>query len=100
MLTLKGTLRQAGAIKTKEGQEFKKLWVEHETPADGDRVGDLQILEFLVPSKEVGPLPPHGDPISLDVRAYVRGRDIAYKALRVLPAGPVHETTSKAVASK
>lgn len=88
MLTLQGVLRQSGDIKTKEGSEFKKLWVEHETPSDGDRPGDLQILEFLVPSKEVGTLPPQGAPISLDVRAYVRGRDIVFKALRVLTGKP------------
>jgi hypothetical protein len=100
MLTLTGTLRQAGTIKTKEGTEYRKLWVETETPAEGDRPGELQIHEFMFQAAECPKLPDQGGQVSVDVRAYVRGRDIAYKALRVRLGTLAPENHSKAVAVK
>lgn len=100
MLTLTGTLRQSGDIKTGEGKTFKKLWIETETPPEGDRPGELQIHEFLFPSEELEKVPPKGSQISIDVRSYVRGREIAYKALHVRSAPLTPETALKPVGSK
>jgi len=100
MLTLTGTLRQSGTIKTKEEKSYAKLWVETETPPEGDRPGELQIHEFMFDSAEVPKLPAKGSQISIEVRAYIRGRDIAYKALQVRTAPVMPEITSKALGAK
>jgi hypothetical protein len=100
MLILTGTLRQSGAIKTADEKEYLKLWVETETPPEGDRPGELKIHEFMFGKSEVPKLPEKGAQISLVVRNYVRGREIAYKALQVLSGVLTPAEASKAVGAK
>lgn len=86
MLILQGTLRQAGEIELKDKPEpFVKLWVEHETPRQNGPA-DLKISELLIPKSEARSLPKAGDLVSVVVRAYVAGRDIAYAGVSVLAA--------------
>jgi hypothetical protein len=96
MLTVTGTLRQSGEITIKE-KPFLKLWVECETPRENG-VGDLQIHEFLVPTEATGmpKLPEKGRPVSVDVRAYAMGRNVAFSALAVRSAALLPERGSKA----
>lgn len=82
MLTLTGTLRQAGEITLKE-KPYKKLWVEHESPGRDNGPGDLQILELLLPAEACTKLPEKGQPVSVAVRAYAAGRDIKFSALHL-----------------
>ena len=85
MLTLTGTLRQFGDITIgEEKKSFLKLWIEHETPRQ-DGPADLKIEELLIPKSEIGPEAEKlksGSPVSVVVRAYARGRDIAFSAVR------------------
>lgn len=89
MLTLTGTLRQSAPMSfedkaTGKPKSMLKLWIEHESPR-GDGPADLQILELLIPADPAPKLPSPGTPISVDVRAYPKGREIGFSALRVRP---------------
>ena len=80
MITLTGTLRQLAEITIKD-KKLVKLWLEHQTPAQGDRAGDLKIEELFVEPVAGASLPKTGEKVSVIVRAYPRGRDVAFQAL-------------------
>lgn len=87
MLTLTGTLRQSADLdftdkNTGKPKPMRKLWVEHESARENGPA-DLQILELLVPAETCPELPPKGAEISVDVRAYAVGRNVAFSALGV-----------------
>lgn len=84
MLLLNGTLRQSGEMTINE-RPLVKLWVEHETPRENG-VGDLKIEELFIEKGKAENLPPHGSPISVIVRAYPKGRDVAFAAVGVAPS--------------
>jgi hypothetical protein len=86
MITLTGTLRQSGEItfgKEKEARKMLKLWVEHESARDNGPA-DLRIEEFFVPAEEVKLLPQKGEQISVAVRPYANGRNVAYSGLGIV----------------
>jgi len=100
MLTLTGTLRQSADLVFKDkdtGKEkpMKKLWVEHESPRENG-VGDLQILEMLVPAETCPKLPDKGGQVSVSVRAYAVGRNVAFSALGVASGAQSPEASRKA----
>jgi len=98
MLTLTGKFRQSSEMQIgKEGEPkrpFVKLWVEVENERDNG-VSDLSIEELLVPADKVQKLPEKGENISIFVRAYARGRDVAYSALAIAYGTISHETPAK-----
>jgi hypothetical protein len=63
-----------------------KLWVEHESERDNGPA-DLRIEEFFVPAEESKSLPKKGDQISVSVRPYANGRNVAYSALGIVAQG-------------
>lgn len=87
MITLQGTLRQAGKVTFQE-KERVKVWVEHETPRDNG-VSDLKIEELFLPSETFDKLPKPGQPISVAVRPYVVGRDVKFSAISLAVAPKV-----------
>lgn len=82
MITLNGILRQSGEMTIKD-KKLVKLWIEHETPRENG-VADLKIEELFIEPQAGASVPQKGQPISLAVRAYPRGRDVAFQALRIL----------------
>lgn len=89
MLTLTGTLRQFGNVEygKEEKKSYLKLLLEHETPGRPGELPDLRIEQLLIPSAEVGPEADslkRGGEVSVLVRAYVRGREIAYQAVSII----------------
>lgn len=99
MITLTGIFRQSSEMKLgKEGEEkrpFVKVWMEVESERDNG-VSDLSIEEILVPQDRVVKLPKKGENISVDVRCYARGRDVAFSGLSVRSVALSPETTLKA----
>lgn len=91
MIILSGICRQTGSVEfgEKEKKKFLKIWVEHETPGQGDRPGDLAIQEFLIPAESIKKQPVKGDTISLSVRCYAKGREVAFQALELLSGGNI-----------
>jgi len=87
MLILQGTLRQVGEVSFSKDrpkpESFLKLWVEHETPRDTGPA-DLAITELLIPKADVPYSPQKGETVSVVVRCYVAGRDLAFKAISLL----------------
>jgi len=86
MLVLVGKVRQIGEVKTKDGEELKKLWVETESPGWDEGQMDLSIEEFMLGKSDVPAGMKAGDKVSIQVRAYATGRKIAYKALSLVHA--------------
>lgn len=84
MLTLTGIFRQSSEMQLgKEGEvkrPFVKVWMEVESERDNG-VSDLSIEELLIPADKVAKMPKKGENISIDVRSYARGRDVAFSAL-------------------
>jgi hypothetical protein len=94
MLTITGTLRQSGELTIKE-KPFVKLWVECETERENGPA-DLQILELLVPATNPpAKIPERGKQVSVDVRAYANGRNVAFSALAIRSAALSPEGNSK-----
>jgi hypothetical protein len=86
MITLTGTLRQSGEVtfgKDKDARKMLKLWVEHESPRDNGPA-DLRIEEFFVPSEHGPMLPPQGQQVSVSVRPYASGRNVAFAAIGIV----------------
>ena len=88
MLVLTGTLRQFGEVTLgEEKKPFLKLWVEHETPRQ-DGPADLKIEELLLERSAVDQDTvkslKQGTSVSVAVRAWARGRDIAFSAVRLV----------------
>lgn len=106
MLTLTGKLRQYTEVQfadrpERKGGTFLKIWLEHETPRDGDGPGDLKIEELLLPIDAV-PAPERSTlkqdaRISVVVRAWAKGRDVAFQAVRLISSAG---SASGAVAGK
>jgi hypothetical protein len=98
MLTLTGKFRQSSEMQIgKEGEPkrpFVKLWVEVENERENG-VSDLSIEELLVPADKVSKLPQKGENISIFVRAYARGRDVAYSAIALASGTFPHEPSAK-----
>jgi hypothetical protein len=84
MLVLVGKVRQIGDVKTKDGKELKKIWLEHESPGWDEGVLDLKIEEFMLGKDDVPATLKEGQEARVEVRAYAKGRDIAYKAISLL----------------
>lgn len=94
MLTLTGKLRQFTEVQfadrpERKGGTFLKLWLEHETPRDGEGPGDLKIEELLLPVDAVPAAARSSlkadSVISVAVRAWARGRDVAFQAVGLVP---------------
>ena len=81
MIVLTGTLRQSGEMNINE-KPLLKLWVEHESPRDKGPA-DLKIEEFFVSPDQAAFLPTAGQQVSLIVRPYARGRDVAFSCVGV-----------------
>jgi hypothetical protein len=100
MITLTGIFRQSGEMNLgKEGEEkrpFVKVWMEVESPRENG-VADLSIEEILVPAENAKKLPKKGENISVDVRCYARGRDVAFSGLSVRSAALYPESPQKAL---
>lgn len=98
MLTLTGIFRQSSEMKLgKEGEEkrpFVKIWMEVESERENG-VSDLSIEELLVPADRVGKLPQKGESISVDVRCYARGRDVAFSGISSRSASVTPEAPQK-----
>ena len=82
MIVLTGTLRQTAKMTIKE-RPLVKLWVEHEIPRDGG-TADLRLEEFFLEEGNAQLLPKSGSPVSLSVRPYPKGRDVAYQVVGVI----------------
>jgi hypothetical protein len=83
MILLRGKLRQRGKLNIK-GNDRLKLVVEHETPREsGPPDLNLETL-FLEPHWEPQ-LPADGSFVTVQVRPYPSGRNVAYAALAVVP---------------
>lgn len=88
MLVLTGTLRQFGEVAFDDGKKkMLKLWLEHETPRDNGP-SDLKIEELILPMDSLDPESiknlKQGATASVMVRAWTKGRDIAFQAVQLL----------------
>lgn len=75
-----------------------KLWVEHETPRQ-DGPADLKIEELLIPKADVGPEAStlkQGNPVSVVVRTWAKGRDVMFQAVRLVNASATPQKLSEA----
>lgn len=99
MLILNGTLRQAGEMEI-DGRKLVKVWVEHESPRGEGRMADLRIEELFLEKVEGMTLPTQGKPVSVAVRAYPKGKDIAFSAIALVPAVTVPPLPSQNHATK
>lgn len=100
MLTLTGTLRQFGDVSYgKEGEpktDYLKLWIEHETPRENGPA-DLKIEELLIPKADVGAEAKNlrqGGKLSVAVRAYPKGRDVAFQCVGLVGAASTSSSAS------
>jgi len=82
MIVLTGKLRQLAEMKIKE-QPKLKLTVEHETDRN-DGTKDLHLETLFVDPEERTKCPPEGSDVSIVVRPWVSGRNVAYAASHVL----------------
>ena len=84
MITLTGTLRQSSQVTFKDKPPRLKLVIEHETARQtGDP--DIHLETLFVDPTDVDLLPVTGSQVSIEVRPYPKGRDVAYSATRVVP---------------
>jgi hypothetical protein len=82
MIVLTGKLRQLAEMKIKE-QPKLKLVVEHETDRnDGSK--DLHLETLFVDPSERQKCPSEGSDVSIEVRPWVSGRNVAYAASSVI----------------
>lgn len=99
MITLTGTYRQHAEMTLgKDGEAkrpFIKVWMELESERDNG-APDLSIEELLIPAEKVKKFPQKGENISVDVRCYARGRDVAFSALSMRSVALTPETSQKA----
>lgn len=82
MIVLTGKLRQLSEMKIKE-QPKLKLVVEHETDRN-DGTKDLHLETLFVDPEDRPKCPPEGSDVSLAVRPWVSGRNVAYSASHVI----------------
>jgi hypothetical protein len=82
MITLTGKLRQLAEMKIKE-QPKLKLVVEHET-ARNDGTSDLHLETLFVDPSERQKCPSEGSQVSLAVRPWASGKNVAYAASHVI----------------
>ena len=82
MIILTGKLRQLAEMKIKE-QPKLKLVVEHETDRN-DGTSDLHLETLFVDPQERTKCPPEGSEVSIAVRPWVSGRNVAYAASHVI----------------
>ena len=82
MITLTGKLRQLAEMKIKE-QPKLKLVVEHET-ARNDGTNDLHLETLFVDPSERQKCPSEGGQVSVSVRPWASGKNVAYAASHVL----------------
>jgi hypothetical protein len=82
MIVLTGKLRQLAEMKIKE-QPKLKLVVEHETDRN-DGTKDLHLETLFVDPTERPKCPPEGSDVSIEVRPWVSGRNVAYAASKVI----------------
>lgn len=83
----------------KEGEEkrpYVKVWMEVESERENG-VSDLSIEEILIPADRCGKLPQKGENVSVDVRCYAKGRDVAFSGLSLRSAALYPETPQKAL---
>jgi hypothetical protein len=84
MLTLTGKLRRKADLEIK-GDKRTKLTLEYEVPRyEGE--ADLKLQDFFVEPVQASDLK-EGQNVTLSVRAYVSGKDVAFSASHVLPSG-------------
>lgn len=82
MIILTGILRQLAEMKIKE-QPKLKLVVEHETDRN-DGTKDLHLETLFVDPTDRTKCPPQGSEVSIAVRPWVSGRNVAYAASHVI----------------
>lgn len=78
MLILTGLLRQQQNA-TIKGEEKLKIVVEH-TTARNDGTEDLHLETMFLPLSEAQKCPKTGEQVSVEVNAWVSGRNVAYSA--------------------
>lgn len=83
MLTLTGTLRQAG-VNEYEGKKKTRVWLEHTTPRENGP-DDLKLEEFWFDGDISPTLPPPGSQLSVHVRAYTVGKGVKFSAVDLAP---------------
>jgi hypothetical protein len=83
MITLQGTLRQAGATEY-EGKKKTRLWVEHTSPRENGP-DDLKLEEFWFDGDITATVPKPGSIVSLVVRPYTVGKGVKYSAVALQP---------------
>lgn len=82
MITLTGLLRQRSEMEIK-GINKLKLIVEHEIERnEGDP--DIELQTFFLDPSESQKCPQKGENVSLEVRPWTSGRNVAYSAIRLL----------------
>lgn len=84
MVTLTGTLRQAGTV-TFDGKTKVKIWLEH-TTARETGVADLKLEELFLEGLELAALPASGSEVSFEVRPYAVGKLVKFQAVRYIAA--------------
>lgn len=83
-----GKLRRITQLEI-NGEKRTKLTVEFEIPRD-DGQGDIKLGEFFFdPVKAKGLT--EGTDITISVRPWVKGKDVAFSALAVLPPSGTHK---------
>ena len=82
MITLTGLIRQRTEMEIK-GKATLKLIVEHEIPRnEGDP--DIALETFFLDPSEASKCPHKGENVSLTVRPWANGRNVAYAAISLL----------------
>ena len=85
MITLTGTLRQAGEVTFKDKPPRLKLVVEHETARENG-LPDLRLETLFLDPQEAATLPRTGQPVHVEVRPYPNGKTVAFAAVRLVAA--------------
>ena len=85
MITLTGTLRQAGEVTFKDKPPRLKVVVEHETARENG-LPDLRLETLFVDPQEAVRLPRTGEPVHIEVRPYPNGKTVAFAAVRLVTA--------------
>jgi hypothetical protein len=83
MITLQGTLRQAG-VNEYEGKKKTRLWVEHTSPRENGP-DDLKLEEFWLDGDLTATLPKPGAQVAVVVRPYSMGKVVKFAAVGLVP---------------
>ena len=96
MITLTGTLRQAGEVQFKDKPPRLKLVVEHETARENG-LPDLRLETLFLDPQEAATLPRTGQQVHVEVRPYPHGKAVAFAAVRLVAAAEPADTLTAIV---